>query len=120
MGQETFGETWPALMAEVLQGMRAWRSAHATATFAELEAAVDERLNRVRAQMLEDAAVATAATDLPAAAAAARPCCPGCGVALAARGHQTRAVQVQGGQSVRLRRSYAVCPGCGAGVFPPG
>jgi predicted RNA-binding Zn-ribbon protein involved in translation (DUF1610 family) len=108
------------MMADVLNGMREWRTAHSTATFAEIEAAVDERLSRVRAQMLEDAALATAAADLPSAVAAARPRCPGCGTALVARGQQTRAVQVQGAQSVRLRRSYAACPSCGTGIFPLG
>ena len=120
MGRDAFGETWPALMADVLSGMREWRTAHPTATFAEIEAAVDERLSRVRAQMLEDAALATAATQLAGQAAAARARCPACGDPLEARGQPTRTVQTQGGQAVRLRRSYATCPSCGAGLFPPG
>ena len=119
MAGDEWGATWPALMADVLSGMREWRTAHPTATFAEIEAAVDERLSGVRARMLQDAALATAATGLPAAPAATRPRCPGCGEALAARGGQTRTVQVRGGQSVRLHRSYASCATCG-GLFPPG
>lgn len=119
MEQGAFGGTWPALIADVLSGMREWRTAHPTATFAEIETAVDERLRRVRTQMLEDAALATAATSLPAAAAV-RPRCSVCDTALVARGQQTRAVHVQGGQAVRLRRSYATCPTCGDGLFPPG
>src|SRR5215216_4387988 len=120
MGGAAFGERWPAMMADVLAGMREWRTAHPSATFAEIEAAVDERLSRVRARMLEDAALATTATQLAGQAAAARPRCPACGAPLEARGQPTRTVQTQGGQAVRLRHSYATCPGCGAGLFPPG
>ncbi len=120
MGQTTFGDGWPTMMAEVVSGMREWRTAHPTATFAEIEAALDERLSRVRAQMLADAALATAAADLATATPRERPRCPGCGERLVARGQHTRVVQVQGGHAVPLRRSYASCPTCRSSLSPPG
>lgn len=110
---------WRALSEEVLTGLREWRAAHPRATFAEIEAVVDERLNGMRARMLENLALASAATDA-AGAEEARPPCPQCGQVMQSRGQQTRTVTVQGDQPVRLRRPYVVCPACGAGLFPLG
>jgi YgiT-type zinc finger domain-containing protein len=116
MDAETMGQRWRALIEDVLTGMQDWRSAHPQATFRELEAAVDERLDRVRARLLEEAALASAAAQVSSAAAA----CPQCGQPLASRGVHERTVTVQGEQAVHLPRSYGVCPACGAGLFPPG
>jgi hypothetical protein len=35
-------------------GMTQWRKEHPKATWAEIEAAVDERINQLRAQLIED------------------------------------------------------------------
>ncbi len=110
---------WRALSDEVMSGMRAWRTAHPRATFAEIEAAVEEQLNRLRAQLLQDVALASAATAWPEAAGAGPPC-PDCGTPLASRGQHPRTLTVQGDQAVHLARTYGVCPACGAGLFPPG
>ena len=100
--------------------MADWRAAHPKATFSEIEAALDERLNQVRARVLADLALASTAADLEAASAEERPRCEGCGVVLRARGQSERGVVTQGGAEVRLVRSYATCPECGDGSFPPG
>jgi ribosomal protein S27AE len=110
---------WRELSEAVLVGLQDWRAAHPRATFAELEAEVDQRLNQLRARMLEDLALASRAADWGAAAAAERPPCPDCGAPLQARGRHPRELTVQGDQRVRLSRQYATCPACGAGVFPP-
>ena len=110
---------WQQLSEEVMTGLRDWRAAHPRATFAEIEAVVDERLNGMRARMLEDLALASAAAE-GAGAEGARPPCPQCGQPMQSRGPQTRTVTIQGDQPVRLRRPYAVCPACGTGRFPPG
>jgi hypothetical protein len=99
--------------------MQDWRTAHPRASFAEIEAAVDERLARVRARMLEEAALASRAADVGALPVAERPRCPDCGQAVVDRGRHTRTLTVSGNQPVCLERSYAVCPACGAGLFPP-
>src|SRR6478752_3718728 len=100
--------------------MADWRAAHPKATFSEIEAALDERLNQVRARVLEDLAMASTVADLTLASQAERPRCEQCGSALQARGPSERTLLTQGGAEVRLRRSYAACPTCGDGAFPPG
>ena len=113
-------EGWSQDAASVWTGMAEWRAAHPKATFGEIEAALDARLNQVRARVLADLALASTAADLQAASAAERPRCERCGVVLQARGPSERTLLTQGGAEVRLRRSYATCPRCGDGAFPPG
>jgi len=107
---------WQHVSEAVMTGLRDWRAAHPRATFAEIEAVVDERLNGMRARMLEDLALVNAAGEEAESPGA----CPECGQALQRRGLQTRTLTVQGEQPVHLRRPYAVCPACGTGLFPPG
>lgn len=120
MAREPLGANWERLIEDILTGMRDWRTAHPKATFAEIEAAVDERLNRVRARMLEEAALTSRSADLTAATAGERPVCPHCGRRMKARGQQERTLTVRGGQEVCLQRSYTTCSACGTGLFPPG
>ena len=120
MGEPHGSERWRTLSDAVLTGMQDWRAAQPRATFAEIEAEGETQLARLRARLLEDAALASRAADLTAQAAAERPPCPTCGQELQPRGQQTRTVTVRGAQAVRLRRHYAVCPACGTGVCPPG
>ena len=98
-------DQWGRDAASVWTGMADWRAAHPKATFSEIEAALDERLNRVRARVLADLALASAAADLRAASAEERPRCERCGAVLQARGRSERGVVTQGGAEVRLRRS---------------
>ena len=111
---------WSTATESVWTGMADWRAAHPKATFSEIEAALDERLNRVRARVLADLAMASRAADLQAASPAERPRCARCGTTLQARGQSERGVVTQGGAEVQLRRSYATCPACGDRSFPPG
>ena len=118
--RKDFDQTWRALSDEVLTGMKEWRLHHPRATLSEIEAALDERLARLRARMLEDAALASAAADWDAAQGATPPVCPQCGAPLKARGGHPRQLQTHGGQSLSLQREYGVCPVCQTGLFPPG
>ncbi len=113
-------EPWSRDAASVWTGMADWRAAHPKATFSEIEAALDERLNQVRARVLADLALASAAADLQAASGEERPRCERCGVKLQAGGQSERGVVTQGGAEVKLRRTYATCPRCGSRSFPPG
>ncbi len=115
-----FDQHWHELSEEVLSGMKEWRLQHPRATLHEIEAALDERLVRLRARMLEDAALASAAADWDRAAEAAAPKWPECGKGLQARGKHPHQVQTYGGQSLTLQREYGVCPVCHTGLFPPG
>jgi ribosomal protein S27AE len=120
MATEEWTERWQALSAEILRELQAWRTAHPKATFREIETAVEPRISRLRARLLEDAAQASPTRDWTEGAAGERPACPDCGQPLGARGQDTRTLTVPGEQPVRLRRRYGVCPACGAGLFPPG
>jgi hypothetical protein len=112
-------QRWAGDAESVWTGMADWRAAHPRATFDEIEAALDERLSRVRARVLADLALASASADV-AASAEERPRCERCGVELQARGPSERTLLTQGGAEVRLERTYAACPTCGDGTFPPG
>lgn len=105
---------------EVLTGMKEWRLQHPRASLSEIELALDERLSRLRARMLEDAALASAAANLSGAAAGERPVCPTCERTLEARGQHTRELTTVHDRTITLTRSYAACPACQAGLFPPG
>jgi hypothetical protein len=117
---EGIEQRWAGDAESVWSGMADWRAAHPTATLSEIEAALDERLNRLRARRLADLAVASTAADVRAASRAERPRCEGCGTVLQARGPSDRGLVTPGGVEVQLRRSYATCPRCGDGSFPPG
>jgi hypothetical protein len=114
-----FDQQWRALSDEVLSGMKEWRLAHPRATLREIETALDERLARLRARMLADAALASAAAEWKSETADTVPVCPTCGTPLKARGAHERELYTQGGQTVSLSRDYGVCPTCGGGLFPP-
>ncbi len=116
MDREGRESRWRAASERVLSGMRDWEAAHPEATFAEMEAEVEAQLVRLRVQMLEELAVARAA---PERQAAEQPACPECGARMQWRGQHPRDVLVRGPGTVTLRRGYAVCPACGAGLFPP-
>jgi hypothetical protein len=113
-------DRWHALSAEVVTAVADWRTQHPRATLSEIETALDERLARLRAQMLQDAALASARTDWVDPLSAEPPCCPDCDQPLQARGRVTRHLQTHGGQELALTRRYGTCPRCGGGLFPPG
>ena len=117
--RKDFDQQWRELSEAVLTGMKEWRLQHPRATLSEIEAALDERLSQLRARMLEDAALASAATDWRSGPEAAG-VCPECGTPLQRRGKHRRQLQTHGGQSLTLEREYGVCPACQAGLFPPG
>jgi hypothetical protein len=119
MGSEPQENNWEALSHEILSGIREWRQQHPKATLREIELALDERLAPLRASMLQDVAVHSLAADGNAPADAERPLCAVCGTPLVLRGKRTRQLKTFGGQQLRLERSYAICPTCKKGLFPP-
>jgi len=111
-------DRWREMSEEVIEGMKVWRQEHPRATLKEIETTLDERLARLRAQMLQDTALSSPARTWSEQAEAER--CPVCGTKLKGRGQHERELQTQGHQTVVLEREYGECPGCGAGLFPPG
>jgi uncharacterized protein with PIN domain len=108
---------WQRLADEVWTGLAEWRTQHPKATLAEIEAALDERLADLRARLVQDLALASAATDLRASPEC--PSCPECGRPMQAAGRFTRHLTTRHERPIALTRSYARCPACGAGLFPP-
>lgn len=116
---------WHQLTQQVMSGMREWRMQHPKATL-EMEQELDARLGHMRARMLEDMALASAAADWTQTPASQQPLCPDCGAPLQQRGTDTRTLQTHGGAAVGtpvrqlpgLRgrafspsmRSWACCP----------
>ena len=109
---------WATVLERMHSELAEWRTDHPKATLAEIEAAVEERLGLARAQLVEELALASAAVQI--GGGSERPPCPACGHVMERHGQQERQVTVAGNRSVRLRRGYARCPACGAGLFPPG
>ena len=110
---------WQPSSRQVLRAMTEWRRQHPKATFREIESALDGQLARLRAEMLRDLALTSPNADLTQTPAAERPVCPQCGAPLEASGQQSRTLHTEHDQAIELTRSYATCPHCGAGLFPP-
>jgi RNase P subunit RPR2 len=103
---------------DIVTDMDAWRAAHPTATLAEIEAALDERLMALRRRMLTDTIAQSDQATWSERPPADRPVCPTCGVPLQPRGNRKRQIRSAGGD-VPIDRTYGVCPACGGGLFPP-
>jgi hypothetical protein len=115
MERRNFEQRWHQLSAEVMTGIADWRFQHPQATLRELETELDARLVR----LLEDLALASAATDWQAQTATAPPACLHCGSPVEPRGLHARTLPTHGGQSLTLPRRYGVCPVSQTGFFPP-
>jgi YgiT-type zinc finger domain-containing protein len=100
------------VMAGVRSALASWRATHPHATFAEIEEAVEEQIVRIRARMLEQVVADGPSHD--------HPICRACGATMVPRSEGVRELTVAGDEAVHLQRPYAVCPSCGAGLFPPG
>ena len=96
-----------------------WREAHPHATLREIELAVDEELATLRAELVSDLAQRSPLRDIAALPVDERPRCEQCQTPLVPRGRRRRTLKGPGDQQVSLDRSYAVCPRCDLGLFPP-
>jgi hypothetical protein len=63
MEQEAWAQRWRALSEQVLSEMQTWRAAHPRSTLAEIETEAEPRVVRLRARLVEDTALASAARD---------------------------------------------------------
>jgi hypothetical protein len=117
MNEEEMSQQWQQSSQQASQVIASWRAAHPEATLAEIEAAVDEQMNRLRAYMIEEVAQASPLEQADAEQQARK--CPQCGERMQARGKHRRRLQTQGGHQVTLMRQYLSCPACGYSFFPP-
>ena len=67
-------------------GMSQWRKEHPHATWAQIETAVDERINQVRAQLIQDLVPMGESDGWKQKPQEERPTCATCGQPLVARG----------------------------------
>ena len=111
---------WHALAEAASPGRAAWRVQHPTATRRAIAPAIDDPLVTLRARLLADAALASAATDRAGLPGAARPVGPDCGHRLAARGPAVRRLTPAPEQTRTVPRRRAGCPHCGPPLLPPG
>lgn len=116
--REDFDADWTQLAGEVLSGIKEWRLQHPKATLTEIETVLAQRWAVVRAKFMQDMALASEAANLRTAAQSSL--CPDCGSPLLSRGLHQREVITQQHQTLHLQRSYAYCPKCQKGLFPPG
>src|SRR5215471_6948973 len=93
MKPEDLQQNWKEQAEQAVAAVAQWRGAHPQATLAEIEQQVDEQLNRLRAQLIEQAAQASAATESEASQGLV---CEQCGQALQARGRARRRWQTHG------------------------
>lgn len=119
MEQADFDADWEQAGKELMTRMKEWRMAHPRATLSAIEEELDRRMNQFRAEMLEDLVQASALADIGTMPEEERPVCPECGARLGPRGQKVRQLRTSGNESLTLQRSYAVCPHCEAGLFPP-
>lgn len=91
--------------------MTAWRQAHPTATFAEMEEEAERQVAVLRAELI---AVAVAA-GVPETA----PVCPACGAPMQRVGQRTRTVLTRGAVPVTITGGRYRCSACGAELSPP-
>jgi hypothetical protein len=108
---------WQAMVDDILSGLTEWRQQHLKATFSEIERETMKRMGQLQGRMMQELAMASRASDWEGEEA---PVCAECGAKMSKRGEQERHLQAQGGGEVVLKRAYAVCPVCEAGIFPPG
>jgi hypothetical protein len=120
MRREEFDAGWRAAAEDAMAGMKQWRLEHPKATLEEIEAALDERLSKLRARMLQDAAQASAAAEWTNAPAEERPVCPDCQVPLISRGKEARRLVTEGDRPLQLQRSQGTCPRCRRAFSPSG
>lgn len=111
---------WDELYEEADREIRRWRQEHKRATLTEIEDTVDQELARMRAQMIQDMALASETADLRSMAKEERPKCPQCGRPLVANGQQKRELVTDYEQGVELKRSKGYCRHCKLSFFPSG
>lgn len=111
---------WDELYEEASQEVLSWRRQHKKATLTDIENTVDGELARMRAQMIQDLAMASGTADFRSMAKEERPQCPQCGRPLVANGRQKRKLTTDHEQGVELKRSKGYCRHCKLSFFPSG
>jgi YgiT-type zinc finger domain-containing protein len=113
MSEARPNETSGHELKEILSGLHEWRRQHPKATLAEIERETMKRMAALQARLIEELS-----QELPVDEDEIE--CPECGHRMYRRGKRERQLQGPGEQTLSLKRTFWVCPACGAGIFPPG
>ena len=116
MNPEELHEQWQEPAEEAIAAVAQWRAAHPKATLAEIEEAVDEQMNRLRARMIEQSAQASAAAESEVSQGLV---CEQCGQPLQARGKARRKWQTQGGKAGGSGTHLCDLSAVWRRIFPP-
>ena len=117
--KENYEARWAAGASRLQTTMKGWRDSHPTATFWEIEEALETELAKLRAEMLSDLAGASAAAE-GQTEGGERVVCPECGRQAHRHGHRKRELTAAGDQTVELTRRVLTCSVCGHTFFPSG
>ena len=104
---------------EFIKGMRGWREEHQHISLYEIEKELNRRLATLQAETLEALAQQSTVDDWVSNPEQPRPLCVHCGEPLQSKGKRKRTLQTTEGEDIELKRTYASCPKCQTGLFPP-
>ena len=101
------------------EALRAWRKEHPTATLRQIEEVVDVTVAKVRAEMVNDLANASAAATGQTAEGKWM-ACPKCEGETEPHGRRKRRLNGPENEQIELTRRYLKCKKCGHSFFPSG
>ena len=113
--EKSFKELSDQLLAE----MNTWNASHPKATFLQIEEKARELVSQLEAHLIQASALEREREEWSQGEPSQGPCCPDCQVPLLSRGKRVRPLQGPAGRDIHLHRTYATCPPCGSGFFPP-
>ena len=119
MWDEGVERGWNQAAEGAMLEIRNWRKQHPRATLSEIEAAVDGHWAKVRARLIQEAALASEAKDIGHQGGDSCSRCSECGGQLESRGEKVRKLSTSHDQRIELRRSYGSVPRLRDGDFPP-
>jgi ribosomal protein S27AE len=118
MDRATLKKTLEEEVLAQTKGFSDWKQQEGVHTFAEMEAQALERA-KAMAQAMLSYGVADEQQVEQQKRPAVEPKCPECGGAMRYGGQPGKTMVSKAGE-IRYQRDYYHCPGCGAGLFPPG
>jgi RNase P subunit RPR2 len=104
---------------KLIEEMDSWNASNPDASFLEIEVKARELVSKLEARLIQDSAGSREKENWSEREEKERPTCPNCHVPLLSRGKRVRRLQVTTGREIQLKRTYATCPQCGTGFFPP-
>ena len=117
---QEFEEQWQRWSQDMINGLQKWLQTHPQASLQETGLILDERLNRLRTQIMRDVALAIAKVKGFEIASKEQTRCHNCGMILTSLEKYQWRSQSTGGEEMDVEMHYGngTCPGCGAKLLP--